>query len=228
MCPHSSLTMVRHFDAEDGNSISSTNIDWQAEGLPFEIIVPDNASPRDARGDVQMTFCVFDGVGPHTGPMPQLGWDYGVFAAPTVSFATAFGSLHTDDQDPGTRNRWAVDDSSYRNRTSFAGTSLSTEYREYANHAIEGSTNTDLQVVRVNGTIRGDGACRGTETCADTPEDCGVCPFCPNHVCEVNEYCPEDCGFCGDHLCQGAESCSSCCGDCGTCNPWESCVQQQD
>jgi hypothetical protein len=225
-CPHGSQTVMRHFDAEDGNSISSTNIVWDAEGLPFEIIIPSSADPRDARGDVQMTFCLFDGNGIHTGAMPLPGWDYGVFAAPGVSFATASGFLHTDDQDPGTRNRWCHDDTPYLNRTSFNCTTLSTTYRNYGNGAIEGGTNTDLRVVRVKGTVCGDWACRGTETCSTCPQDCGVCQVCGNGICEVNEYCQQDCGFCGDHLCQGSETCSSCCGDCGTC-PGEPFICQQ-
>jgi len=47
----------------------------------------------------------------------------------------------------------------------------------------------------------GDGYCAPSEDCASCPEDCGVCPFCGDGICqpEIGETCltcPEDCGEC--------------------------------
>jgi hypothetical protein len=229
-CPNGAKTVFRTFDSDDSNNPGSwTDIDWVAEGLPIDVVWPWHTTFNDQRRDVSITFCLFDGNGIHTGPMPQFGWDYGVFAAPGVSFATASGFVHTDDEDHAVWNRWCEDSSVYLNRTSWSCTTSAQTYRNYGNGAMEGGTNTDLRIVRVKGTIYPDGACRGTENCADHPLDCGACQVCGNGICEINEYCPQDCGYCGDHLCQGSETCTSCCGDCGPCpgDPWGICYQQE-
>lgn len=71
----------------------------------------------------------------------------------------------------------------------------------------------------------GDGTCdaKGGEDCTSCALDCGLCPTCPNKVCDVDETCtscPQDCGgcdTCGDGYCKGTETCLSCAPDCGTC-----------
>ncbi len=229
-CPNGSLTVIRHFDAEDPRigayPISSTNIDWSAEGLPRDVVIPSNAGLKAQRGDVQMTFCLFDGLGYQTGPMPALGFDYGVFAPSGVSFAIATGTMFTDDQDGAWQNEWCHDISTGTPRTSWNCLSSRSTFRSYGGGALEGADNTWLRLAKVKGTVCGDWLCNGTETCSTCQHDCGVCPVCPNGICEGGEYCPQDCGVCGDGICTGSETCSTCCGDCGTCTgePW-SCQQ---
>jgi hypothetical protein len=72
----------------------------------------------------------------------------------------------------------------------------------------------------------GDGVCRGSETCATCPGDCGDCTdVCGDGICsgaETCRTCPVDCGSCsacGDGSCTGGETCTSCPYDCGTCPP---------
>jgi hypothetical protein len=222
LCPNGSQTVYRTFDADNGNPGSWSDIYASTEGLPIDVIWPWNSTFNDQRKDVSITFCLFDGNGIHTGPMPTPGWDYGVFAAPGVSFATATGFLTTDDEDTAYWNRWCQDSSSYLNRTSWNCTNAAHTFRSYGNGAMEGDFNTALRIAKVKGTVCGDGACRGTEYCGTCPQDCGVCQVCGNGICEFNEQCAQDCGYCGDSMCQGSETCSTCCGDCGDCPgaPW--------
>jgi len=212
----------RHFDAENPHyfnpPISTTNIDWSAEGLPVEIIGSNGLSPDSWVKDVEMTFCLFDGNGYQTGSMPILGVDYGVFAGPGVSFATASGYIFSDDQDSNyNNNRWAHDTSSGGFRTSWSNSPNGYTSRNYGNGALEGGLDTYIRIVRVQGTSCSDFVCNGTETCSSCPHDCGACPVCGNGWCEAGEYCPQDCGVCGDGICGGGENCSTCCGDCGVC-----------
>jgi hypothetical protein len=47
------------------------------------------------------------------------------------------------------------------------------------------------------------------------------CPVCGDGICDVDEFCPQDCdpfaAVCGNGICDGVETCSSCPGDCGSC-----------
>jgi cysteine-rich repeat protein len=90
----------------------------------------------------------------------------------------------------------------------------------------------------IPGPVCGNDRCEVGEGCAGCPVDCGVCPGCPNGVCEVAVEscidCEADCGICppicGDSLCEAGETCSACAYDCrcpdcpdGTCQAYESC-----
>jgi hypothetical protein len=58
---------------------------------------------------------------------------------------------------------------------------------------------------RIQTSYCGDGVCNQGETCANCPQDCGVCPT------------PLPIGYCGDGICKSGETCSSCPQDCGRC-----------
>jgi len=241
-CPNGSQTVLRRFDGEDRRPASSSNINGPAEGLPGAIIFDS---------DVYMYFCLFPGSGGTWGSLPNIGVQYGVFAAANFGSALASGFVYTDDEDTlygwGTGinyNQWC-DDTSWQQpnqRTSWNCDPKETgnywdpwtsPYRAYieGSNIMDGGLNTGMNLVQARGTVCGNGLCRGSENCSNCSSDCGACPVCGDGVCNGNEYCftcSFDCGacpVCGDGLCTGSESCSTCCSDCWPCSSGEVCYE---
>lgn len=99
---------------------------------------------------------------------------------------------------------------------------------EPADFIVGGITNIDLIVDSPPEMIDcGNDICNIETECSFCAIDCSILECNNNQRCdaEIGENClnsPEDCGvceYCGDSICNNGETCSSCSGDCGACNP---------
>lgn len=93
-CPEGAVEFSRYFDNEDGNNKNSYS------GNIFPNVVEKNSTLR---------FCLFKGDGSTASSFPNLGFEYGVFAAPEFTFTSARGFIHTDDEDNRNANGYEAD-----------------------------------------------------------------------------------------------------------------------
>ena len=182
-CPSGSIPFSRFFDNED-----DSNDNWSA----------GNISPNTNIGNSNLNFCLFAG-GSSTAPLPDLGFSYGVFAAPGFAFGIQHGAIFNDDEDNNNTNGYVVDPS----------------WQTAAQAIIVPGGNTTLNTARI-GTCN-DHLCTGGETPANCPADCDECG---NGICRANETvfnCPQDCAVCGDGICSPGEFCDQDCNS--SCDP---------
>lgn len=241
-CPSGSQTILRRFDCEDRRPASSSNINGSLEGLPGAIVWDT---------DVFAYFCLFHGLGGTWGSLPNLGVEYGVFAAPNFAPALDSGFVYLDDENDlyawGTGinfSRWCEDLAWQTGGPRYLANCVPREtgnywdpwtspYRAYVEGDVimDGGLNSVMRIVKAKGPHCGNGICVAGETCSSCAPDCGTCPSCGDGTCNGGEWCmtcPSDCGpcaFCGDGFCSPGEDCCSCGGDCGICGPDQYCAQ---
>jgi hypothetical protein len=184
-CPPGSVEFSRYFDNEDDNNKNSyTGTIW-----------PNTSSSYGT----ELRFCLFKGDGTTSTTLPNVGFDYGVFAGYDFGFTSARGVIYTDDENSSNANRYAPD--------------TSTSWRWAAVSIVSAGTDTTMRTARAYNPWCGDSTCNGLETESSCPRDCD---YCGNGSCSASESlysCPRDCGWCGDGYCAPGESCSL---DCGT------------
>jgi hypothetical protein len=187
-CPPGSVEFSRYFDNEDSDNKNRYEGD----------IWPNTVSGYGT----ELRFCLFKGSTSTSATLPNVGFDYGVFASSSFGFTSGTGVIYTDDENNNNANRYAITDSGSKT----AAVSIISE-----------GTNTTLRTARVRNPVCGDYMCNGLETESSCPQDCD---YCGNGSCSASEdlySCNEDCGWCGDGYCAPGEYCSS---DCGTtCQP---------
>lgn len=197
-CPLGSVEFGRLFDNEDRNNQNSSSGN-------------DQIWPNYQDGNTTLRFCLFRGSGNTVHPsLPALGFEYGVFAHPAFTRATATGQIFSDDEDSGNANAYYVD----------------AAWQWDAKAIVTDGENTTLYVARTGDPICGDNICIGGETETGCPADC---TRCGNGVCGPRENattCIEDCGRCGDGYCSSRENDRTCPADCmicgdGICSPKE-------
>lgn len=220
-CPNGSQTVGRRFDSENNDSWSSSNIDGLAEGLPSSILYGGDDK------DVNMFFCLFHGTGGTWGTLPSVGVQYGVFAAADFAPALSTGFVYLDDENSLVgwglginKNMWCEDTNWPYGSVRSMGNCVPAEtgnywdpytspYRLYAgaSNIMDGGLNTKLNLAQVQGTVCGNGVCRGAENCSSCPSDCGACSVCGDSSCTGDEFCytcPVDCGVCSGCIFSGA------------------------
>ena len=87
-CPQGSVEFSRYFDNEDHN----TSNGYSGNIFPNVVEVEDD-------GNSTLRFCLFKGDGSTASSFPNLGFEYGVFAAPQFTFTSAHGFIYSDDED---------------------------------------------------------------------------------------------------------------------------------
>jgi hypothetical protein len=93
-CPEGSVEFSRHFDNEDSYNANSYS---------------GNIFPNVVDGNSTLSFCLFKGDGSIAPSFPNLGFEYGVFAASQFSFTSARGSIYSDDEDRRNANWYSAD-----------------------------------------------------------------------------------------------------------------------
>lgn len=180
-CPNGSVEFTRFFDNEDSNNANSSS------GVLWPSVMDRNTTLR---------FCLFRGSSSSVTALPNLGFDYGVFAQTSFGWARGFGTIYSDDEDTNNTNSYTAD----------------AAWKTDATRIISEGTNTTLRTVRRGSPFCGDNACNALETSSSCPNDCEVCG---NGVCRYAETaasCPADCAICGDGLCSPGETCFPDCG----------------
>lgn len=182
-CPPGSVSFARYFDNEDN---ANGNF-WFG-----------NISPNTSINDTWMRFCLFKGDGAISNGLPNLGFEYGVFASSSFGWGNASGAIFTDDEDTRNAN----------------GYEASASVAPIAQMIVSSGGNTTLRTARRTVPQCPDGACNGLETTSSCPADCG---YCGDGVCYGSESnsCSYDCGYCGDGTCGYRETYASCASDCG-------------
>ncbi|NTX01967.1 hypothetical protein [Myxococcus sp. CA040A] len=199
ICPPGSWYFSRFFDNEDRDNRNANSGGIQPNG--------------NAAGDTIMFFCLFHGGGNPSTPapsLPDLGFEYGVFAAQSFTFGTAKGQIFTDDEDTRNTNSYSV----------------WSEYRHLALTMVSEGENTYMHVARAGAISCGDNVCNGFESELTCPADCTRCGDASCGPLENPTSCPYDCGSCGDGVCGYNEEIFSCPADCdicgnGICGPTE-------
>lgn len=182
-CPPGSVEFSRYFDNEDDNNKNSF------EGQ----ISPNTVSSYGT----ELRFCLFKGDGNTSATLPNVGFEYGVFASYSFGFTSGTGVIYTDDENSRNANRYSAD-------SAWKSTALS---------MVSEGPDTTLRTARVRNPVCGDYSCNGLETEYSCPRDCD---YCGNGSCSASESvysCSQDCGWCGDGYCAPGEYCTS---DCGT------------
>ncbi len=121
-CPTGSVEFSRYFDNED----SSNNNSWYAS-------ISSNISPNSSTSNTRLVFCLFTTGSQTMSGFPNLGINYGVFAASNLSGALSTGTVHTDDEDSSNNNSYTVDSS----------------YSSLATAIVSSGKNTDIRMARV-------------------------------------------------------------------------------
>ncbi len=91
-CPTGSMEFIRYFDNEDKNNANSRS---------------GNIWPNASNSNTTLHFCMFmPSTNFYMGSFPNLGIEYGVFAASNISsvYWLAAGFVHTDDEDRNNAN----------------------------------------------------------------------------------------------------------------------------
>ncbi len=122
-CPLGSFSFSRYFDNEDN---------YNQNGASGNI-APNTSSFYGVTA-TQLYFCLFPPQASSPSPFPDLGLEYGVFAANLPGVGLANGHLHTDDEDDSNENYF---DLAYTNMGSLAS------------QIIWGDRNTDISIVKV-------------------------------------------------------------------------------
>jgi len=99
-CPAGSVEFIRHFDNED-----SGNANWFS---PSNSDIFPNVVTTAGNGYTDLHFCMFRSGGTTMATFPTLGFSYGVFAPPTITFSAVKGSIHTDDEDDDNRDAYTA------------------------------------------------------------------------------------------------------------------------
>ncbi|NTX38773.1 hypothetical protein HUA78_30445 [Myxococcus sp. CA033] len=107
--------------------------------------------------------------------LPDLGFEYGVFAAQDFTFGTAKGQIFTDDEDTGNENGYGV----------------SSQYRHLALAMVSEGENTYMKVARVGAISCGDNVCNGFEGELTCPADCTRCGDASCGPLENPTSCPD-------------------------------------
>lgn len=180
-CPAGAVEFSRYFDNEDNdNANSSSGLFW----------------PSVMHNNTKMVFCLFRGGGTAGSTLPNLGFDYGVFAESSFSHGGAKGVIFTDNEDNNTLTSYVAD----------------AAWKADATRIVSDGENATLRTARR--AVCGDLYCSsGAENLTTCPSDCEPCG---NGLCRYDETvynCPRDCAQCGDGICTVGESCE---GDCGS------------
>lgn len=183
-CPNGSVEFERYFDNEDDdNRNTSSGLIW----------------PSTMGTNTRLRFCLFRGGSAYGSVLPDLGFDYGVFAESNFAFKTTTGgtgTIFSDDEDSNNGNSYVAD----------------AAWKAEATRIISEGSNTTLRTVRRGSPICTDGVCNGHETATSCPQDCEVCG---NGTCGSTENlssCPRDCAVCDDGICSPGEYCVADCG----------------
>jgi hypothetical protein len=183
-CPADSVEFERQFDNEDNNNANnSSGVLW----------------PSVMNNNTRMRFCLFRGGSSYGTGLPDLGFDYGVFAESNFGFTTTSGGtgvIYSDDEDNNNANAYYAD----------------ATWKADATRIVTEGTNTSLRTARRGSPYCGDYRCNALETTSSCPGDCEVCG---NGYCGGSESvysCPSDCAVCGDGICSSGEYCTMDCG----------------
>ncbi len=124
-CPAGSEEFFRQFDNEDDDNRNTLS----GRAAP-------NVQNADGTTSTRLTFCLFrpETTGVLAEEFPDLGYRYGVFAAPDFTLGLEFGAMHTDDEDDANANQVGF-------RTFDAGPA--------ASRIFTFNRNTDLRLARV-------------------------------------------------------------------------------
>ena len=186
VCPPGSVEFFRKFDNEDGDNRNT----WTG-----------NISPNTTFGDTTLNFCLFKGNGTVASDLPDLGFSYGVFAAPAFSHASQRGVIDTDDED-NNANGYSDPDPN------------DALLLQAAQEIVVGPGNPNTKLYTAKRVECGDGLCSPGENPTNCARDCDVCG---NGACRGNETpftCWQDCGYCGDGVCRPNEGPGTCPKDC--------------